>query len=85
MVASCKLPFGRPNFNFLLIQNFFCKFRFTRARENFFADSFTRVTGLIVQLRRGKASVFLPFFMHNLRHGGVWIFQSPPLFFKTNE
>jgi len=42
------------------------EFRFTRARENFFDDSFTRVTGLIVQVRRGKANFFLTFFMQNL-------------------
>ena len=42
----------------------FFKFDFALFREYFFAESFTRVTGLIVQLRRGKANFFLTgFFM----------------------
>ena len=37
----------------------FLKLDFALFREYFFAESFTRVTGLIVQLRRGKANFFL--------------------------
>ena len=42
----------------------FFKSAFAFFREYFFAEAFTRVTGLIVQLRRGKANFFLTgFFM----------------------
>ena len=44
-------------------------FVFVFAREYFFAESFTRVTGLIVQFRRGEANSFLRFFAQELRRG----------------
>src|SRR5208282_1061952 len=67
MVASCKLPFGRPNLNFLLIQIFFNATPLTREQEAqrrkyHFDDSFPRVTGLICQVRRGKATFFFSAF-----------------------
>src|ERR1700722_388728 len=111
MVASCKLPFGNPNFNFLLISVLpqshrehrgkfhfktlcalclcgsyasfcFCKSCLTRGREYFFAEDFTRVTGLICQVRRGNATffffdfmkqrIFLAVSMGNARHDQDW-------------
>jgi hypothetical protein len=56
------------------------KFCFVRAREKFFDESFTRVTGLIFQVRRGKANFFLTFFMQNLPYGEFWISQLSPFF-----
>ena len=63
----------------------FFKVDFVFAREYFFAESFTRVTGLIVQLRRGKANFFLTGFMEKHFQGASRMVQSSPVFSRRYE